>query len=724
MKKMKSRIHVLMLWCAVFGMGAGALAATMVWPQQPSRAWSDPNAIWQTTTGGVTVPPGPADYAYVLSTNEVTVNSSVNIRRLYIDRTASATFPAVASTVTVVPGGVLKANSIIQLGVDISGGTLNVAGGEVDFSADDRGGTWSLRLDNAAANVNITAGKLKIGNGSSNTQVLSNSASTSTVITVSGSGSLEMLNGAAFVFTVGNPLVRLSDGGILKYVGTNAISAISALAGAGKLEGVSPLSPPPFVPMGTSNGVGWYYSGTDTYVFAVAGPSVDIGSNQMVWLADAAAGLQMTSQILNFDPGETYTYTWSGAGVTFDDGFGGDGTHAPNPIAIFSGGGVYTVTLQVSNSLGVGGALKTVTVLDPAVTNKQIGRWAMDEDSGTVVNDSAADGFNNQGKIVGAADWRAGWVGSGSLYFNGGTTVDVLADPNGLNAIKYGATLSAWMKADVPGLTQYILDKPNAFNLRLLPTTGGIRVRFFGTSNQYLDFAEKRFDDGNWYHVAATYDAIAGQANLYVNGLLVTSQSSTGLMAASEPNMILGSAWQGGLDEVAVYSYALTDSDVRALAGMGDTVPFVGAGQDQFYQINPSFPLKLQGSIYDLDSTPVTAWSVSVGNPASVTFVDASDPTTEVYFNPADPGVFTLRLSATDTVGGQPVVVYDDVVITTNAPTCADVVASGLTHPLDVSGPVAGQPDCYINLYDLAYFAQSWLDCNDPENPACDWPWL
>ena len=68
--------------------------------------------------------------------------------------------------------------------------------------------------------------------------------------------------------------------------------------------------------------------------------------------------------------------------------------------------------------------------------------------------------------------------------------------------------------------------------------------------------------------------------------------------------------------------------------------------------------------------------------------------------------------------------VTDIVSITTVLPTCADVIADGLTLPLDISGPTEGEPDCYVDMYDLAYLANSWLRCNDPENqPLCEWAW-
>jgi hypothetical protein len=40
----------------------------------------------------------------------------------------------------------------------------------------------------------------------------------------------------------------------------------------------------------------------------------------------------------------------------------------------------------------------------------------------------------------------------------------------------------------------------------------------------------------------------------------------------------------------------------------------------------------------------------------------------------------------------------------------------------DLSGP-NGTPDCYINLYDFAVIANNWLDCNNPADTHCTFPY-
>ena len=110
--------------------------------------------------------------------------------------------------------------------------------------------------------------------------------------------------------------------------------------------------------------------------------------------------------------------------------------------------------------------------------------------------------------------------------------------------------------------------------------------------------------------------------------------------------------------------------------------------------------------------------SVPVGvDPADVVF---DDPTAEDPFVTFPPiaGVYTLKLAGDDGA----VQVEDDIVITLTIPTCADVLAEGLAMKADLSGP-AGVPDCVIDLYDFAVMASGWLDCNDPRNTDCIWPY-
>ena len=94
------------------------------------------------------------------------------------------------------------------------------------------------------------------------------------------------------------------------------------------------------------------------------------------------------------------------------------------------------------------------------------------------------------------------------------------------------------------------------------------------------------YNDGQWHHVAVTY--ANGVESLYLDGVLVGQQSAGEVAYAGGYDYFLGTgytaSWSGGnggwhyfqgrLDEAAVYSRALTATEVAArYAAAGNAVP-------------------------------------------------------------------------------------------------------------------------------------------------------
>ncbi|MEO3807321.1 DNRLRE domain-containing protein [Nonomuraea sp. B1E8] len=68
-----------------------------------------------------------------------------------------------------------------------------------------------------------------------------------------------------------------------------------------------------------------------------------------------------------------------------------------------------------------------------------------------------------------------------------------------------------------------------------------------------------------WFHLAGVYDATAKIASLYLNGVLVKSESLTVSPWHADSVMTLGTQVQGGLDEMQLYQQSLTAGDVATL---------------------------------------------------------------------------------------------------------------------------------------------------------------
>jgi hypothetical protein len=174
------------------------------------------------------------------------------------------------------------------------------------------------------------------------------------------------------------------------------------------------------------------------------------------------------------------------------------------------------------------------------------------------------------------------------------------------------------------------------------------------------------------------------------------------------------------IDDIQVYSYALTDADVDALAIQGDRILHVDLGPDIEF-LRGADPLLLEPTVIDDGAPEATyTWEKVSSSPdpdATVTFTPAGTAT-EIDFSKG--GAFVLRLTADDGI----VPASDDITVTVINPTCQTALDDGLVLPGDIAGPEgAGFPDCRVDFHDLAVIASSWVLCNDPEDETCQWPW-
>ncbi len=167
----------------------------------------------------------------------------------------------------------------------------------------------------------------------------------------------------------------------------------------------------------------------------------------------------------------------------------------------------------------------------------------------------------------------SGVLPSQALSFDGGDFVQVASSPS-LN-LRTNLTLEAWVFADGPPANQQGImgtwdDNSGGFRTFLFWVQGG-RMEFLLAPS----FARPRdtvaFPVDRWVHVAATYDG--STARLYRDGTNVSSVPVTGLVATNARPFLIGRTeggsngpdfWRGRMDEVRVWSRALTEEEIRA----------------------------------------------------------------------------------------------------------------------------------------------------------------
>jgi len=214
------------------------------------------------------------------------------------------------------------------------------------------------------------------------------------------------------------------------------------------------------------------------------------------------------------------------------------------------------------------------------LTEGLIGYWNFNEGSGSVAHDSSGNGYN--GNIYGAT-WTTGKYGSALEIKDTSYVGDI--SPSYDDSITTALTVAAWIKWYGP--SSYPHDCI-IFDGRGNPGQGFIfRIDSWSANNKLLFWLN---DDagvqkcrsislipiGSWTHVAAVFDHSSNICHLYINGNLDNTSTITQAFSQSgyEPlignNHFLDGKWapfNGIEDEIRIYNRALSDNEIKQLAG-------------------------------------------------------------------------------------------------------------------------------------------------------------
>jgi hypothetical protein len=197
-----------------------------------------------------------------------------------------------------------------------------------------------------------------------------------------------------------------------------------------------------------------------------------------------------------------------------------------------------------------------------------VGWWKFDEAEGAVAADSS--GNSNNGSLQGHPVWRPrGGKFGGAIELNGNGDYVKIDNEAPFN-ITGQITISAWVNIkSVPQEWTGIVTKGDTA-WRLSTERAQNAFHFGLTQLDYLN-GQTQVDAGQWHHVVCVYD---GQTmKIYVDGRLDSSSSRTGPIGTNDIPVCIGEnleragrCWNGLIDDVRVYNYALSGSQIQALA--------------------------------------------------------------------------------------------------------------------------------------------------------------
>ncbi|MBN1409623.1 MAG: hypothetical protein JW969_02190 [Spirochaetales bacterium] len=194
--------------------------------------------------------------------------------------------------------------------------------------------------------------------------------------------------------------------------------------------------------------------------------------------------------------------------------------------------------------------------------NSLLGYWNLDFGEGDIAPDSSPNG--NQGKIVSAL--RVPAVSGGGLRFTGQSYVTV---SQGLLNHLSAFTLAAWIKPAAGGDRRGLMGQHGVVELGF---SSGNRLLFHTAGGGALEY-DYPYPFNEWHHLAACGDGLG--LRLYIDGKPVHSLEhptsdygdSTGYFNIGGNGIFqsYGNFFYGCLDEVTVYSNALSAEEIRLM---------------------------------------------------------------------------------------------------------------------------------------------------------------
>ena len=318
-----------------------------------------------------------------------------------------------------------------------------------------------------------------------------------------------------------------------------------------------------------------------------------------------------------------------------------------------------------------------------------------DKDGGTASRIAAPSGiigwWPGQGNANDVLGVDNGTLGSGVTFatgevgqafnFNGTDQVTVASAPK-LN-LTTAVTLEAWVKPSTLAFNNSygaIIAKSSGTTRDygfFVKSTGALHLSYFNAAgtNVILETAPNLVPVGQFSHVAAVIDTTAGVMQLYLNGQLVASRTTSGPMVANSVPLTIGLSdpglnygFQGLIDEPSIYGRALSQAEIQtivnssskgkvppvAVANVAPTPALSGFTTGLATQVltytafatDPSTLDQAAGFAYSInwgDGTPIQTVAATAGNGSGVSL---SHPFTKA-------GTFTVTLSATDKDNGR-----------------------------------------------------------------------
>jgi hypothetical protein len=219
---------------------------------------------------------------------------------------------------------------------------------------------------------------------------------------------------------------------------------------------------------------------------------------------------------------------------------------------------------------------------DTAITASLEAWWTFDENSGISANDASGNGRNGvlTAGTGGVPVWVAGRSGS-ALQLDKASDNYVEVVVTATWGFSSALTVSGWVKKAAPDSNGVWIARwlagHDSFSMEIgppgMPNIAMARLSPAGSGGTTLN-GNRQITDTAWHHYASVFDGSTGLFSIYVDGVL-DAQVSTGytsffpvqdqVQLGGWPECCTGQTIDGTVDDIRLYSRALTESEIQSL---------------------------------------------------------------------------------------------------------------------------------------------------------------
>ncbi|MEW6302149.1 MAG: choice-of-anchor D domain-containing protein [Verrucomicrobiota bacterium] len=244
-----------------------------------------------------------------------------------------------------------------------------------------------------------------------------------------------------------------------------------------------------------------------------------------------------------------------------------------------SAGGSHVATVSIANTDGDENPynfdIQGASIAD--LNSNAVSWWKAENNANDAIN-------NNHGTLNGDTTYATGKVGNAFSFDGSGDFISV-PDASSLD-LSGSFTIEGWIQIpDYAGHYPIVTKQPNDggfsnypgnYEFRVQQTTGLLLLGFSDSSqNNVFSLSTNALPTGTLIHVAGVYDSSAQKLRLYVNGVLDSDTSTSGMTPQVNSNPLLigkrvdGLYFKGLIDELTIYNTALSQTEIQSIYGAG-----------------------------------------------------------------------------------------------------------------------------------------------------------